>query len=297
MIIRKYANSIGRTYDAPDVVLRITSRNVPAQHAHRSESDARILSPDEPIFETLDKYYPRGQSVEDALLIDVPPKPTPKSSPRPGQHLAFYNPAGDLRPVEGLTEYFPPMPVTAIPSPHLPGSPSAVTNGIVMQTPHLASMHSITVLSTGQIPQLPSPGVSRHPVRHLGIATGVGRPPYARTHTASPPGGAPGQLPHGTVDLSPPANMMITPPEHPSAFQMQALKHHLPLRSPPHPFSTLRPPIPSPPYQPPRSRQSLLALEHLDHINASHPRPTRTLKVVIKLPLGCWTEPCPRSMC
>lgn len=161
MILKKYANSLGRSFDSPDVILRI----VPRDHSHRHSQGERTLGPEESIAKTLDAYYPGGQQVEEALIIDVPTRRTPRQSPR--VHLPYHT-TEDSRPVETDREYFPPMPAGApIPSPHLSSNASAS-----------GSHHSMSILNTGQAPLLPSPG-SRG-VRHSH------RPRMGRNTTSSP---------------------------------------------------------------------------------------------------------------
>ena len=166
MILRKYANSLGRNFDAPDVTLRI----VPRDHSHRHANSERTLGPEEPITRTLDTYYPGGQTVNEALLIDVPQRRTPRHSPR--VHMPYYL-NEDIRPLEGGTEYFPPMPVGAS-SPHPQSNLSAHSaqgNG--------HNSHAMSIINTGMPPPLPSPG--SRTIRH-----GQPRPKYGRTHTTSP---------------------------------------------------------------------------------------------------------------
>lgn len=175
MILKKYANSLGRSFDAPDVTLRV----VPREHSHRhSQGGERTLGPEEPISRTLDAYFPGGQTVDEALLIDVPQRRTPRHSPR---NVVPYYLAEDLRPGESGTEYFPPMPATGQHSPHLSSSLS-VTSG--QSGSHHQPLHSIAVLNSGQIAPLPSPSLRnpRHP-QHTQHAL---RPKYGRTHTSSP---------------------------------------------------------------------------------------------------------------
>lgn len=172
MILKKYANSLGRNYDAPDVTLRI----VPREPIHRhSQGGERTLGPEEPISRTLDAYFPGGQSVEEALLIDVPQRRTPRNSPR---HPVPYYMVDDLRPGEAGSEYFPPMSSNNQQSPHLPNNLS-ITSG--QPVSHPQNVHSIAVLNSGQIPSLPSPGLrtSRHPHQPH-------RPKFARQNTSSP---------------------------------------------------------------------------------------------------------------
>ncbi|CAK7218928.1 Two-component response regulator SSK1p [Sporothrix bragantina] len=84
MLLRKYGNSLGRVYDAPDVTLRLTPRET-----HQGE---RTLAPDELMTRTLDVYYPGGQTIEEALVIDVPTvrRSTPNASPRGGPPHAYH---------------------------------------------------------------------------------------------------------------------------------------------------------------------------------------------------------------
>ncbi|KAH0263509.1 hypothetical protein KCU71_g20374, partial [Aureobasidium melanogenum] len=74
LVMRKYGNSLGRTYDSPDLVLRIVSR--PDENGKRAPE--RILSPDEDVCRTLDSYYAGGQTAEEALLIETPARRTPR---------------------------------------------------------------------------------------------------------------------------------------------------------------------------------------------------------------------------
>ena len=168
MILRKYANSLGRNFDSPDVTLKIISRN----HSSRSSNQEHTLGPEESISKVLDFYYVDGQLVDEALIIEVPQRRTPKHSPRMAMPYYIHD---DLRPLENGTDYFPPMPLVGQNSPHLPTS-------ISVQSGHGGSLHSqphsMAVLTTGQLPNLPSPG-SRMP-RHSH------RPKYGRQHTSSP---------------------------------------------------------------------------------------------------------------
>ena len=167
MILRKYANSLGRTFDAPDLTMRICPRD---------HSKDRLLGPEEPVGRILDAYYPGGQTVDEALVIDIPRR-TPKASPRaplpPHTAAAAMYYADDGRPSEAGEGYFPP--VGAAPSsPRLPLAVPAPTNG--------TASHSIAVLGTGHIPAIPSPGETR-PRPYRGP---IERPHIVRTHTASP---------------------------------------------------------------------------------------------------------------
>ncbi|KAK3117962.1 Two-component response regulator SSK1p [Teratosphaeriaceae sp. CCFEE 6253] len=194
VILRKYKNSLGGTFDAPDMTLRLFQRvNGPAL-SQQQETLERILSPDEDMARVIDAHYPGGQTVAEALVIDVPvrererPRTTPRPSPRApihhsqgpaaGSAAAYYHALDDYRPREEGGDYFPLMPAAA------PGSVSGVVHGptgAYQQHAHdpragLAHAHhpsnaglstmqdlphpprSIAVLHTGQLPLLPSPG-------------------------------------------------------------------------------------------------------------------------------------------
>ena len=169
MILKKYANSLGRSFDPPDVTLRIIYRHPSGRHSQTE----RTLGPEESVSKILELHYPGGQSVEEALVIDVPQRRTPKHSP----HLAMpYFLHDDLRPRENGSDYFPPMPLQGPHSPHLPSNLSVSS---AQGVSHHPAAHSIGVLTTGQIPNLPSPGarMARHS-QH--------RPKYGRQHTSSP---------------------------------------------------------------------------------------------------------------
>lgn len=165
MILKKYANSLGRSYDSPDVCLRIVSRDTAGRPTERT------LGPEEEMCRTLDEYYPGGQTVDEALVIDVPQKRTPKPSPRVPlpPHVAHYY--GENRPAETDADYFPPMPALGVPS---PASLTSLSHD--SRQPH-PQHGSIAVLTTGQIPPLPSPGATR-PRTH--------RPRAHRNLTSSP---------------------------------------------------------------------------------------------------------------
>ena len=158
-VLRKYANSLGRTFDSPDVVLRIIPRD--------NRNTERSLGPEESISRTLDTYFPGGQTVDEALVIEVPHRRTPRPSPR------IYS---ENRPPETGADYFPVMPVALNHSPHLPTAVSVTGSAGSSQ-----QIHSMSVLSTGHIPPLPSPGATSRTGRHGGH-----RPKFGRTNTSSP---------------------------------------------------------------------------------------------------------------
>lgn len=184
MILKKYANSLGKTFDAPDMTLRIINRAEPGQPRHE-----RTLGPEEEMCRTIDTAFPGGQTVDEALIIDVPirERRTPRPSPRAFQHPS-YHALDDYRPLENGTDYFPPMPA-AIPA-SVPQSTSSHDGriGVHAQHPCIAAgmnlephQRSISVLNTGQVPPLPSPGSTLRSRAHK-----ERRPNYQRQHTSSP---------------------------------------------------------------------------------------------------------------
>ncbi|KAI4172341.1 MAG: hypothetical protein LQ343_003600 [Gyalolechia ehrenbergii] len=175
MVLKKYANSLGRLYDAPDLTLRI----VPRDSAHRHGKGERTLGPEELLSRTLDAYFPGGQNVDEALIIDVPQRRTPRHSP----HIPMsYYANDDLRPSESGGDYFPTLPIQAQPSPRLP-STASVASGHGPSHPPLS--HAMSIMGTGSVPTLPSPG--QLSARHSNSAGSRSqRPRYPRQHTASP---------------------------------------------------------------------------------------------------------------
>ncbi|KAG9253992.1 uncharacterized protein F5Z01DRAFT_674314 [Emericellopsis atlantica] len=161
MILRKYANSLGRSFDSPDIALRIAPRD--------QSQNERFLGPEEHMARIVDAYFPGGQTVDEALVIDIPRR-TPKPSPRP----AGLYPSEDGRPSEGGEGYFPPVNGSAHSPNHQFAVPVPAPNGIP---------HSISVLGTGHIPAIPSPGSSRTARQYRERAD---RPRLGRTHTSSP---------------------------------------------------------------------------------------------------------------
>jgi len=160
LILRKYRNSLGKHLDSPDLTIRIVPRD---------KKGERTLGPEEHVCQTLDAHYPKGQLVDDALIIDVPVRKTPRPSPRlPVPHQSAYY-ADEGRPSEAGEGYFPP--VGSIPSPH------GATLG-----PLPNNTHAMSILSTGQPPPLGSPGGSRSKM----YRERAERPRLGRTHTSSP---------------------------------------------------------------------------------------------------------------
>lgn len=191
-VVRKYTNSIGRSFDSPDIFIRIA----PREGSTLQSTPERVLNPEESLASVIDSYYPEGQTVEEALLIDVPQRRTPKPSPR---HAVYYHHA---EPGEH-GDYFPLMPANAnLPPPS--GHSSNQSNTV--------NAHSISILTTGVAPPLPSPGNrSRHPRR----------PPLTRHTTNSPTmlPSAPGGVKDANISPNgqpvPQASQVPTPPAIP----------------------------------------------------------------------------------
>ncbi|KAJ5966377.1 hypothetical protein N7481_013091 [Penicillium waksmanii] len=170
-VIMKFANSLGRTWDSPDIVIRIA----PREGTNRQTTSERLLSPEESLSSILDTYYPGGQKIEEALLIDAPTRRTPKPSPR---HSVYHH----HNPEPGEHgEYFPLMPAK-VPTP--PTHPAA-------SGPNTAP--AMSIINNGVAPPLPSPG--RGGSRHHR------RPPLQRHTTNSPT--ILGQGPIVSVTVSP----------------------------------------------------------------------------------------------
>ncbi|KAI5287105.1 ssk1 response regulator receiver, partial [Ascosphaera aggregata] len=195
-ILRKYNNTLGKIFDSPDLIIKV----VPPQSSDSSGQAAPadcILQPDERIWAAIEKFFPGGQTVNDALIIDIPQRRTPRPSPR---HI--YYPSDEmLRPNETVEEYFP----TILPQPTTTGGSS---NGI---THHTHTPPAMAVLTTGQLPNVPSPSNFAHSHRP--------RVPRKHTHTPSP-----SMMPlQSSVNLTteqammPPQSMPISPPGHSSS--------------------------------------------------------------------------------
>ncbi|KAK9248559.1 hypothetical protein V1506DRAFT_528210 [Lipomyces tetrasporus] len=129
-LIMKYATSLGRTHDAPDLSIRMPHANTPSgqhsphgrrkrrgdtvrrelaaaldphassqHHTHQpgspNDEDDRVLQPDEVVFALLDKFFPTGMNMHDAFLVEVPDDHMPVPSHRVPV-------AGVLTPQEGV---------------------------------------------------------------------------------------------------------------------------------------------------------------------------------------------------
>jgi len=172
VVLKKYQNALGKSYDAPDISIKVVPRHARPRsldhtpgRGYDSQLGERTLNPDETITRVLDDYFPGGQSIDEALVIEVPPLPSVgRRTPRPSPH---HGPGSHHDGHSGIesNDYFPPMP-------H-PGYPQALsTSSSQIREP------SITVLTTGQVPNLPgSPGGANR--RNV-------RPSARRMQTSSP---------------------------------------------------------------------------------------------------------------
>ena len=205
LILRKYGNSLGRTFDSPDMTLNIVSR----------PGVERVLGPEEEMDRTLDTCYPGGQTVEEALIINVPQKrSTPRPSPRVIQNHS-YHALDEYRPLENGTDYFPPM-TTFVPatipqtsSSHDSRSGHGPHQAVAMVPTEHTMPRSISVLNSGQVPPLPSPtAVGARRVAH--------RPKFIRQPTS------PTVMSHATAN----AAVAGTPgvPSQPSIIHRNSLR-------------------------------------------------------------------------
>lgn len=153
VVLKKYQNALGKSYDAPDISIKVVPRHARPRsldhtpgRGHDSQLGERMLNPDETVTQVLDDYFPGGQSIDEALVIEVPPLPSVgRRTPRPSPH---HGPGSHHDGHSGMesNDYFSPMPHTVYPQ-----APSTTSSQI--REP------SITVLTTGQVPGLPgSPG-------------------------------------------------------------------------------------------------------------------------------------------
>ena len=225
LILRKYTNSLGRHFDAPDLFLRIIPREPQRQ--------GRLLGPEEPMGRTLDAYFPGGQTVDEALIIDVQARRTPRASPRggpPHAQLLTSTHVDDNRPPESATDYFGPAAAVNPP----PAASATTPNGV-------AHTHSISVISTGQVPQIPSPGGTRT----RAYRERPDRPRLGRQHTSSPTvinvvsaNGHPATIAVASGLSQPQSSPKLPRPRAPS----NASSEHSAAAPPP-----VAPPLPSPP--------------------------------------------------
>lgn len=206
LILRKYANSIGRHFDSPDLYLHITPRD---------KRPARPLGPEEVLAETLDSVYPGGQTVEEALVILVP-QPHSRPSPRPA---AFHSYQPELGlPSESAEGYFPPVGPASSTVPH------SVNVG------NDPASHVPPVMPQGQAPSAPSPGSSR-------AQAFADRPRLGRSHTPSPAvQGKPAPVPNSNgMSLAP----RVSPMSHCTNNVPLRIEPHPPVPAPTsHPLNT-----------------------------------------------------------
>ncbi|KAK6345407.1 ssk1 response regulator receiver [Orbilia javanica] len=159
LCLRKYANALGRQYDSPDLMIRISPPLKPQSARARqiggiqTHTD-RILNPDEVLCQLLDDYYPNGQTSEDALIVEVPqPQRSRTPRPSPGPHSMSYAYGQTVHDLQLPGEdYFTPVG-TMVPSmPHsqsgtvrsahnLPANPSSLSNYIANSPPPSSPGH------------------------------------------------------------------------------------------------------------------------------------------------------------
>ena len=132
MILKKYQNSLGRQFDAPDLAISLVNRD-------GRKSSRRSLGPEEPVCQILDTHYPDGQTTDDALVIDInlPAASVPpasihlgdrldrggRSTPRLSPGTCHQHKDSQSRPDENGQSYFEPST-----SAQVPGQPDSVGN-------------------------------------------------------------------------------------------------------------------------------------------------------------------------
>lgn len=172
VVLKKYQNALGKSYDAPDISIRVVPRHArprsldhPPGRGYDPQLNERTLNPDETITRVLDDYFPGGQSIDEALVIEVPPLPSVvRRTPRPSPHHGSGSHHDGHSGIES-NDYFSPMPHTGYPQ-------APPTSSSQIREP------SIAVLATGQVPNLPgSPGGANR--RNV-------RPGTRRMQTSSP---------------------------------------------------------------------------------------------------------------
>lgn len=157
LCLRKYANALGRQYDSPDLMIRISPPVKPQSARARQmggmQANAdRLLNPDEVLCQLLDDYYPNGQTSEDALIVEVPqPQRSRTPRPSPGPHSMSYAYGQTVHDLQLPGEdYFTPVGtiVPSIPqsgsvrSTHnLPANPSSLSNYIANSPPPSSPGH------------------------------------------------------------------------------------------------------------------------------------------------------------
>ncbi|KAK6500670.1 ssk1 response regulator receiver [Arthrobotrys conoides] len=159
LCLRKYTNALGRQYDSPDLMIRISppvkpqsarARQMGGIQAHTD----RLLNPDEVLCQLLDDYYPNGQTSEDALIVEVPqPQRSRTPRPSPGPHSMSYAYGQTVHDLQLPGEdYFPPVGNIVASIPHsqsgtvrsthnLPANPSSLSNYIANSPPPSSPGH------------------------------------------------------------------------------------------------------------------------------------------------------------
>ncbi|KAJ2900479.1 hypothetical protein MKZ38_002433 [Zalerion maritima] len=214
-ILRKYQNSLGRQFDAPDLNIHLVTRD--HHNSPRKAPQARLLGPEEPMAQTLDKYYLGGQAVEDALIIEVIPSalqpPTPVSVPL--NYMTSMPANGILHDRRSTPRLSPSIPV---PNPQANDATSGYFDGV--HHPRAEMQPLANIGSNGQ--QMPSPGAPRGELPE-GRRRGE-RPPqrqrFSRTQTSPTHPHVDGSTPNSTVNGAAPASaggprpLVIPRPSH-----------------------------------------------------------------------------------
>ncbi|KAJ5562664.1 CheY-like superfamily [Penicillium sp. DV-2018c] len=195
-VILKYTNSLGRSFDSPDIVIRVSPRD----GSSRGHTE-RLLGPEEVLSSIIDSYYPGGQKIEEALVIDAPPRRTPKPSPRHSVYQHHHAEPGEHG------DYFLSCRRSMRPQVH-------------RRAP------SISILNTGVPASLPSPGARRRmPAQRPALTRHKTNSPTL--HTQNPGVIDTGMSPH-SQSLPPSAPLLPTPPAAVPPVESSQPKTHTP---------------------------------------------------------------------
>ncbi|KAJ5215335.1 uncharacterized protein N7498_001742 [Penicillium cinerascens] len=199
-VILKFANSLGRSFDSPDIVTAITPREGSDVQAYPK----RLLGPEEVLSSVLDIYYPGGQTIKEALVTDAPVIWTAKPSPHRSVCNHRHSEPGEY------SDCFPQIPLNK-------NAPSALVTGVLTsEAGPNPSMNSILTVDDSPLPSPVTSGI-RHTIDSPGMlsqALGVvdcGVPTYSQPSPAVSAPTMPRPLPAPAV--SPQARTHIPPAE------------------------------------------------------------------------------------
>lgn len=200
-IVQKFPVGLGRSYDSPDLTLRLrprpfrpgmnsSSSTATNSAAHQHQHDL-VLAPEENVARVIDTYFPGGQKVEEAIAVETPMymrRSTPIKSPA-------YNTVDVHHALPEQQGYFPFFPNTGSAS---EGKPTATPAIMVAEQ---QQPQSPRMLHTPAPPALPSPAVHQvpHPVT----------PPAPRRSVSPVKNDEEAHGPNVLANIVPPINVLI----------------------------------------------------------------------------------------